>query len=279
MRIINTFDTISSCFIDDQFDLEAWRKYTKTFSCELSEKCEQDSEQYDFKKEVVPVVNDVFRKKGAACQANASFLAVTKQLSRNTHRLFQNEMDMDIILYLGLCNGAGWATTLDGRDAVLLGIEKIIELNWQSESSMQALLFHELGHIWHKTYGVFHPETHTAGENTLVQLYQEGIAMVCEQILCQNDCYYHQNQEGWLEWCTANQAEIKQEYLYRIDHNISAQGFFGDWCQFKGHSDVGYYLGCEFIKYLQQKYSLVEIANLKISQLYQLFKTFAALNG
>ena len=49
MRIINTFDTISSCFIDDQFDLEAWRKYTKTFSCELSEKCEQDSEQYDFK--------------------------------------------------------------------------------------------------------------------------------------------------------------------------------------------------------------------------------------
>ena len=86
MRIINTFDTISSCFIDDQFDLEAWRKYTKTFSCELSEKCEQDSEQYDFKKEVVPVVNDVFRKKGAACQANASFLAVTKQLSRNTLR-------------------------------------------------------------------------------------------------------------------------------------------------------------------------------------------------
>ena len=64
MRIIDTFGTMSSCFIDDQFDLEAWRKYTKTFSCELSEKCEQDSEQYDFKKEVVPVVNDVFRKKG-----------------------------------------------------------------------------------------------------------------------------------------------------------------------------------------------------------------------
>ena len=63
---------------------------------------------------------------------------------------FENGVETDIILYLGLCNGAGWATSLDGRDAVLLGIEKIIELNWQDESAMQALIFHEIGHIWHK---------------------------------------------------------------------------------------------------------------------------------
>ena len=89
----------------------------------------------------------------AALAANDSFVAVTDKLAENIGRLFENGVETDIILYLGLCNGAGWATSLDGRDAVLLGIEKIIELNWQDESAMQALIFHEIGHIWHKTYG------------------------------------------------------------------------------------------------------------------------------
>lgn len=74
-----------------------------------------------------------------------------------------------------------------------------------------------------------------------------------------------------------NKAEIKWEYLNRIDNNISTQDFFGDWCNYKGYSDVGYYLGREFIKYLQHQYSLVDIANLNINQLYQNFKAFALL--
>lgn len=184
---------------------------------------------------------------------------------------------MDIILYLGLCNGAGWATALDGRNAILLGIEKIIELDWQNEADMQALIFHEIGHIWHKTYGVLYPKTQSKGEESLVQLYQEGIAMVCEHILCQDNNYYHQNKNDWLTWCKDNKLEIKQEYLNRIDNNISTQDFFGDWCNYKGHSDVGYYLGCEFVKHLQQHYSLFDIANLNINQLYEQYKTFALL--
>ena len=189
---------------------------------------------------------------------------------------FENGVETDIILYLGLCNGAGWATSLDGRDAVLLGIEKIIELNWQDESAMQALIFHEIGHIWHKTYGNLYPEARSEGENSLAQLYQEGLAMVCEHILCQDDRYYHQNQNGWLDWCKENEAEIKREYLRRVDKNISTQDFFGDWCSYKNHSDVGYYLGCEFVKYLQRQYSLVDIASLNVNQLYNHFKEFAS---
>lgn len=277
MRIINTFDKIPTCFTNNIFDLDSWRKYTKEISCELSGKCEQDSKEYDFYKDVFPVINNVLLNKEAALLTNASFVNVTNQLNSNIEKLFKNDIEVDIILYLGLCNGAGWATTLDGRNAILLGIEKIIELNWQDETDMQALIFHEVGHIWHKTYGNLYPKTQSKGENSLVQLYQEGIAMMCEQILCQDDNYYHQNQNGWLAWCISNKAEIKQEYLKRIDKNINTQDFFGDWCNYKKHSDVGYYLGCEFIKYLQQQYSLVDIANLDISKLYNHFKTFALL--
>ena len=81
--------------------------------------------------DVLPVVNNVLLNRDAAITANDSFVAVTDKLASNIERLFENGVETDIILYLGLCNGAGWATSLDGRDAVLLGIEKIIELNWQ----------------------------------------------------------------------------------------------------------------------------------------------------
>ena len=277
MRIINTFDKIQNCYTDNKFNLDAWRKYTKEFSCELSKKCEQDSKEYDFNKQIFPIVNNVLLNKDAALRTNTSFISVTNQLKSNINKLFKNDIDLDIILYLGLCNGAGWATALDGRNTILLGIEKIIELNWQNEADMQALIFHEIGHIWHKTYGVLYPKTQSKGEESLVQMYQEGIAMVCEHILCQNNNYYHQNKNDWLTWCKDNKLEIKQEYLNRIDNNISTQDFFGDWCNYKGHSDVGYYLGCEFVKHLQQRYSLFDIANLNINQLYEQYKTFALL--
>ncbi len=274
MRLINTFHKIEDCFPNNIFDIEAWRKYTKEFSFELSKKCEQDSKDYDFDKEITPVVSNVILNKEAAALTNASFVTVTKQLKRNISQLFESDIELDIILYLGLCNGAGWATTLDGRDAILLGIEKIIELNWQNKDDMQSLIFHEIGHIWHKTYGNLHPHTHSNGEKSLVQLYQEGIAMVCEQILCQDDNHYHQDRNGWLAWCVTNKSEIKYEFLKRIKANKSTQDFFGDWCNYNNHSDVGYYLGCEFIKYLKQQYSLVEIANLNINEIYKQFEIF-----
>lgn len=274
MRVINTFDKIKDCFPNNIFDIVAWRKYTKEFSFELSNKCEQDSKDYDFDKDITPVISKVILNKEAAALTNTSFVTVTEQLNRNISQLFKSDIELDIILYLGLCNGAGWSTTLDGRDAILLGIEKIIELNWQNEDNMQGLIFHEIGHIWHKTHGNLYPLTHSNGEKSLVQLYQEGIAMVCEQILCRDDNHYHQDKNGWLDWCVTNKSEIKYEYLKRIKDNKSTQDFFGDWCNYKNHSDVGYYLGCEFVKYLKQQYSLVEIANLNIDEIYKQFEIF-----
>lgn len=141
MRIINTFDKIPGCFKNSAFDLDAWRVYARAISPELGEKCERDSREYDFNNDVLPVVNNVLLNRDAALAANDSFVAVTDKLASNIERLFENGVETDIILYLGLCNGAGWATSLDGRDAVLLGIEKIIELNWQDESAMQTLIF------------------------------------------------------------------------------------------------------------------------------------------
>lgn len=273
MNIINTCDTIKSAF-SDGFNLQAWRRYASEISKSLPAKCEADAKEYDFKKEVLPVLENALHEEKIEL-VSENFQAVIKQLHENLTGLFETEPDINIILYLGLCNGAGWATRLDGKDTVLLGIEKIIELDWGNEAELRALILHEIGHLWHKQNGNLYIPEFTKRRKGIAQLYCEGVAMVCEHILCGDDDFYHQNKNGWLSWCCAHEQEIKQEYLHRLDKRKSVQDFFGDWQSYKGHSDVGYFLGCRFVEYLMKTYSLRKIANMKYNALNKAFTEFA----
>ncbi len=273
MKIINTCDNIKMLF-SDGFDMSVWRKYAGEISKELPSKCENDAKEYDFNESVLPVLE-------AALNADKidfvsrNFQTVIDTLNANLTRLFNTEPDINIILYLGLCNGAGWATTLDGKDTVLLRIEKIIELDWGDETNMRALILHEIGHLWHKLNGNLHLPEFTKRRKAIAQLYCEGVAMVCEHMLCGDNDFFHQNKEGWLDWCRENESEIKREYLRRMDNKESVQDFFGDWCSYNGYSDVGYYLGCRFVEHLMKSYSLKEIANFSYRKLNKEFKGYA----
>ncbi len=273
MKIINACDTIKTLFADG-FDLQTWRKYAGRISKELPVKCKNDAKEYDFEKNVLPVLNNALQADEIDLVSD-SFQSVTATLQENLSKLFDTEPDINIILYLGLCNGAGWATTLDGQDTVLLGVEKIIELDWGDETNMRALILHEIGHLWHKHNGNLHIPEFTKRRKGIAQLYCEGVAMVCEHILCGDDDFYHQNKNGWLDWCYKNENEIKREYLHRLDAGKSVQDFFGDWCSYNGHSDVGYFLGCRFVHFLMKTHSLKEIANMKYRSLNKAFAEFA----
>ena len=273
MNIINTCEIIKSVFADG-FSLELWRKYAEEISKELPSKCEKDAKEYDFNKSVLPVLEAALNEEKLDF-VSRNFQTVIDTLNDNLSKLFDKEPDINIILYLGLCNGAGWATTLDGKNTVLLGIEKIIELNWGDETNMRALILHEIGHLWHKLNGNLHIPEYTKRRKGIAQLYCEGVAMVCEHILCGDDEFYHQNKDGWLDWCYKNENQIKREYLRRLDKKESVQDFFGDWCSYNGHSDVGYFLGCRFVRYLMKSYSLKDIANMKYRVLNKKFTEFA----
>ena len=151
MRIINTCDIIKT-FFSGSFDMTVWRKYAGEISKELPSKCENDAKEYDFNKSVLPVLEAALSEEKIDF-VSRNFQTVIDTLNDNLSKLFDKEPDINIILYLGLCNGAGWATTLDGKNTVLLGIEKIIELNWGDETNMRALILHEIGHLWHKLNG------------------------------------------------------------------------------------------------------------------------------
>ena len=110
--------------------------------------------------------------------------------------------------------------------------------------------------------------------SSIFQLYQEGIAMVFEQTMFNDANYYHQNRDGWLDWCLKNEKEIKEEYLKRINNNQGVQDFFGDWCNYKGYSDVGYFLGTQFVRYMLKKYPQIEIATMNISKISEEFSLY-----
>ena len=123
MKIINTCEKIKSVFADG-FDINLWREYAREISKELPSKCENDAKGYNFDKEVQPVLKMALNDEKIDF-VNKSFNAVMDTLNGNLSKLFDSEPDINIILYLGLCNAAGWVTTINGRDVVLLGIEKI----------------------------------------------------------------------------------------------------------------------------------------------------------
>lgn len=271
MKIVDTYKDINNYFFNSKFNLDIWRKYAITISPSLAKIIIKDSSKYDFNKEILSVIENALSKRDQLEILHTNYISVTKNLEKDIFDKFNTKLDVNIILYLGLCNGAGWYTKVDNKRVVLLGIEKIIELGWIDTTPLKALIYHELGHVWHD---IQREEMSVEKNSSIFQLYQEGIAMVFEQTMFNDPNYYHQNRDGWLDWCLKNEKEIKEEYLKRINNNQSVQDFFGDWCNYKGYSDVGYFLGTQFVRYMLKKYPQIEIATMNISKISEEFSLF-----
>lgn len=273
MKIIDTFSQITDCFTNNIFNIENWEKYANAISPNLAVKLRDDIADYNFQDDVFPLLNNVAYHFDQLNVAHQSFLLLTDGLPEKIQNILQTDLNVSIIFYLGLCNGAGWATELDGYPVILLGAEKIIELSWQNRSNMAGLIYHELGHIWHNKTRL---ETKNPYKSkALWQLYREGIAMFIEQLLMQNKTFYHQDKNGWANWCETNRQKLYEVFLQRIIDEKSAHDFFGDWNHYEERSDVGYYLGCEMIKKLSVNYSLLELANLEEADILEQLKSIA----
>ncbi|MCH5315880.1 MAG: hypothetical protein J1E81_08200 [Eubacterium sp.] len=275
MKIIDTYSDIFKAYENGSFNKDLWDHYASSAFPGLKNKIEKDfSRVAEYKDKIYTILNNVQKNIEAAEMAHKSFINTTKNLSVEIKNKFNVDLDVTIILYLGLGNGAGWATTINNQKVVLIGLEKVIELGWCSESDMQALIYHELGHIYHFLFEHKNLIITKRGKS-IQQLYREGIAMVFEQTLCDDTNRYHQNTNGWLDWCLDNDKLIKTDYLKRIKNKKSVQHFFGDWCSFMGYSDVGYYLGTAFVRFLMNDYSLQEIASMNLNTVLKHFYRFA----
>lgn len=283
IKIVDTYSKIDTLFVNGTFSLEKWELYINSiydnsadiFKNDLKEYL--DSGKYVYEKDILPIINAV-NGHPALETLHSSFNKVTDTLDKRIIDCFGNELDVEIVFYVGLCNAAGWVTNINGKDVILLGVEKILELNWQDIDSMYGLIYHELGHIYHKQYGVFNQFSEDNKQNFVWQLFTEGIAMYFEQMLVKDLNYYHQNRDGWREWCESHFLQILVDFntdlpmMTRLD-----QRYFGDWADYYGRGDVGYYLGTKLVQHLCKKFGFEQLINMKIETIYDEYLAFVEL--
>lgn len=280
MKITDTYPALLTSYDGSAFSLERWRTYVDAALPGLAETLFADVKRcleagFSWETDYLPVLNAVAAGDGLREKAHDSFCRATEDLERVVSERFGKCLDVDLVFYLGLCNGAGWATEYRGRPCVLLGIEKIIELNWCGVDDMRALVYHELGHIYQGQYGTL-DRTFACGEDTFLwQLFTEGVAMYFEQTLVGDPDYYHQDRDGWKQWCEDHFEEIKADFYRDLQTMTSAnQRHFGDWASYHGHGDVGYYLGCRFVRFALDRYELDVLIRFDITAVTELFRQF-----
>lgn len=257
MNIIDATKDILTAYENNQFNIEKWKSYMDAALPQAKQICLQDLKDsispdgLSWEKDYLPVLNAVPHNIIKLDEITQSFYEITENLAGKIIDRFGRSLDVDIVLYLGLCNGAGWVTAINGKVTVLLGVEKIIELDWGGIDAMNGLILHELGHVYQARYGVLHRELDASRDQFLWQLFTEGIAMVFEQEIVSDPEYYHQDNAGWKNWCSQNMQLIRRSFYDDLDTMTRAdQRYFGDRADFYGYGDVGYYLGARFVRFL-----------------------------
>lgn len=279
IKIIDTFDQVRSLLSGASFDLEKWKNYINSIYEDssqffLDDMQEMISGDYTFEKDFLPVILAVHDHPRLS-ELHRSFQTVTDRLNERVLNTFGRELDIEIVLYLGLCNGAGWVTALNGKNVILLGMEKILELDWEDLDSMYGLIYHELGHVYHKQYGKFEGPVNEKGAPFIWQLFTEGIAMAFEQTLVGSPDYYHQDKNGWKDWCKSNFATILSDFRSDLPTMTrTTQRYFGDWVSYQGYGDVGYYLGGRWIRFLLENHALAELVTWEYPRIEEAFLAF-----
>ena len=280
ISIKDTTETMLSSFDGDRFDLERWKAYIDKAAPGVKELCLEDLGEcldagLSWENDYLPVLHQVLiDTEGRNCTIE-EFHRAADGLDERINDVFGRTVDADLILYLGLCSGAGWAVSLERRSAVLLGVEKILELKWYDPDSMNALILHELGHIYQEQYGVLRRETDNSADEYLWQLFTEGIAMVFEQEVLGNPDFFHQSEDGWRDWCRENLRHIASSFREDLPAMmLSDQRYFGDWVRFEGRPDTGYYLGTVFVRHLLETESFDDVIAWDTDRVKAAFEEF-----
>lgn len=173
--------------------------------------------------------------------------------------------DLQLVLYIGNGNGAGWYTEYDGKPSILIGMENVLILGWDKKEQMTCLLAHEIGHYVDDRYRVDQEEiSGDKGNHALEMLYKEGYAQYFESIVLGDNRFWEleEDNEGVSEFVTNNLSEICAEYLDRARSNKPVKDFYGSWYSWRGFRQIGYYLGYLFMVHLLKEFSLEDIAKM-----------------
>ncbi|AMQ17682.1 hypothetical protein [Thermococcus peptonophilus] len=249
-------DTFSSFLRQWDGSVDSWLRYIKQYP-ELFEKIRGDYERYGMNwREFTQVLSK--RAVEELILAHEKLLEVLPRVETKIEELFGiKPKDYNVVIYIGLENGAGWVTEFMGKPSILFGLEAISELKWYNK--LDGLAVHEFGHLVH--WLLRGENIEMLEDEQMFLLYTEGFAQRIEDIILGRP--WHLEEEGWFEWCEENEGLLKAEFLRRIKENEPLNPFFGSWYTLFGKQFLGYYLGYKFIRWLERDHSLEKIAKLE----------------
>ncbi len=242
-----------------------WKAYYKEL--ELYNKCTEDyiEEGYDIKE----IVNSkVFVYSEAEIDRMYKTIEIIKRkypsIQKSLCELFEDaSLDVEVVIYHGLGNGAGWADSYGEKKAILLGVEKIVELGWDSEEKLTSLMAHEFAHLAHEKMRGHNLMIYEGREGDIFRMYIEGYATYFE------DNFFSRTitMPEWVKSCKELEKELKLAYLEVLKGKRESKHFYGDWFTTFDIPDTGYFLGLQFVKTMLDKYSYIDIGRLTFEEI------------
>lgn len=263
----------SASNLNDADYIDAWFSIFMKNHLILREKLikEYESDGYDWKSVVKEYVfTDLKKNASTFASIGRKLHNLIPSIHVKCQEIFQIEFPIHYVIYIGIGMGAGWATSLNNKAAVLLGLENILQCGWTTEKRLRPLVAHEVGHLIHlKERGCKDFKFHN--DNLLFSIYEEGVAMWAEhQIMGFDDWHMQEGQDNWVDWCYEHKHFLAQKFLqeYHQNEDQTSKNFFGSWFNIEGKTQTGYYLGHEIIKEWKKALSFKEIATLQEKEIY-----------
>jgi hypothetical protein len=195
-------------------------------------------------------------------RAHQNLLRVCTPAYKRAQEELGFQQALTFVVYVGIGLGAGWATTYQGKRAILFGLENIAEEGWDETAVLKGLIGHEIGHLWH-----FDQRSGAGlldGDGPWWQLYTEGMAQRCEFLIKGEESWHMAAQsEAWLRWCMRRKGWLAREFLRVAEEGGDSRVFFGSWFDVEGHKQTGYFLGHEAVRQLEEQMTLAEIARIE----------------
>lgn len=271
INIIDTFKDYKG-FMEENLNkepkekMELWEKFYNSNFPEMGRKCKEDYESkgYNWKEiGLTMVFNRSEEDFPNMIEGYKNLLKTFNGIEEKVKAIFHIEMDINIVLYRGLLNSAGWVDEYEGKRAMLFGVDKIAKLGWQQEEKIDALVCHELCHVVHfqiRGESKLPKQVEQSKYNEGIwNIYEEGFAQYFQQVLGESS--FDSRGEQWSIECEELEKELKLKYVEALkDKEKGTRDFYGDWFKVLGISDVGYFLGAKLIGELSKRYTVEDIA-------------------